>query len=225
MTEFSYGRGERMAGESVWRADVAALHNALRHPEGYGYEAQLPAVIGYMPQDEAVAFGVITPRTVEDTANFALFAMNASEVARMREHLPRTFMAIEADMAAVTAGRAEFSEVELKRQYIKQSETAQPYGLHLDLGVTAEHPEYADLPIYMLSNTEPSVFYTGPATLYMPDARNLRLRPGSLSPDGNLVQAPAGAIVRMSFATVHTSPVFSGDATRTFMRIFTGFRA
>lgn len=215
---------ERFPENIGWQADVRALAGALHHPEGFYYEARLPDIIGYVPDSERRNFSSVLPRAVGDPCNFVCLGMKREEVARLYSYLPETLRILEDDTRALTGGRAALSEFELRRQFVKAGSDPNFYGLHLDIGVSADKPEVAELPIYVVSDTEPTWLYAGPAMLHMPDLRSVRLHPGSIDTSIQLVQLPPFAIARLSYATIHTSPIFAADATRTFMRVFASMR-
>lgn len=203
-----------------WKNDVYVLSEALKYPDGYNYEARLPDIIGYVPLEEQEQFSTFTPHHIDNPSNFVCLHMDDEEIAYLATSLPKTVHTLVHDTHKITEGKAILSELELRRQFVRRGHDPHFYGLHLDVGVTTDQPDMAKLPIYLISDMEPTLFYTGPAMLYMPDKRSVRLNTASLNPDQNLTQAPPFAIMRLSYATIHTAPIFTTDATRTFMRAF-----
>lgn len=217
---------------SYWQQDIQTLQEALNHPEGYEFEARLPEIVGYLNEADIAeidrlpqgmkSFRRLFDNYSDDDREFSLVAL--------RERFPHMLAIIDGDMSLVTDGKFVLNEAEVEKAYTEAGKRPRiasdgEEDVHVDrLRGTKEG---VSQPTYLISDFEPTRFYSGPATLYKNiDSRDPdRVMPLRLRQDGldqlqvrNMVAAPPYAIVRASGATVHESPVFTEAGMRTFFR-------
>lgn len=205
---------------SLWEHDKEVLLAALNQPRGFSYDAQLPEIVGYVPEAEREAMTTILASKGMDKI-VAHRTMDADDFAAVEDAMPKTVAIIESDIELISAGLRHLEALEIRRPFIPAG--TQPKGanggldgLHVDLMV--HEPDDCDISTHLVGDLETTLLYEGPAALWYKDNR-LRLDPfkANLERATRLVPAPFYAIVRLSGATVHVPPVFAEDARRNLL--------
>jgi hypothetical protein len=201
----------------MWERDVSILTTAFQNPEGYIYDAQLPETIGYMPQAEIESIEAWNGiETGDEPTYFSADENTATPISLIDTVMPITIEMIRTDIDLVTDNRAYLRHFEVEKKRTAAGNAPRNGDIHTDSAVKYSEDVYK--PTYIICNNNPTLFYTGSAKLEM----GFRLRLVSDSLDGtavhNMVAAPPYSIVRLSYATVHASPVFTERGLRIFMR-------
>ena len=197
--------------------DVDNLIEALKSPDDYWFEARLPEIVGFMPEQEATALSAL----VSEGKAYTNFAKNRGGFQDELETLiPDTLTAIRADIALVSGGDLQLGDFEVRKQAMEPGQPIFGDGEpHTDGPVRTD--EDAATTEYLICDKVPTLYYKGPAR-FTRWSRMLDLDVNSLEvlSEENTVAAPALAIVRMSLATVHASPIPEAGGDRMFVRAF-----
>ena len=202
-----------------WNRDIAILTNALEHPRGFEYEAQLPDIVGYMSPEEAAvidSWGDVDASYSDDEGS--------DRLDDIRKQLPGLMQTIEKDLDLITAGQGRFTFVEWEKYFTEAGKIGKGNGeFHVDEMVNKEEDVLTTH--YFFANKEPTLYYRGPAKLFRLKSNGaLKLDTDSLDhyKPGAVVAAPPYAIVRANGTTVHGSPSFKKSSSRAFMRATSG---
>ena len=204
-----------------WNRDITVLEEALKHPQGYKYQAQLPDIIGYLnPQEAKIVdnWGVIDNSYSDEEGSDKLDVI--------RQILPNMMETIEDDVYTITSGRGYIRFVEWEKYHTAKGEIAKGNGeLHVDNMIRKQEDVLTTH--YLLADLEPTIIYSGTAKLFQLRGRGeLRVDTDSLETNRPFatVAIPPYAIVRTNGTTVHASPRFKEAGTRAWMRATTGLR-
>jgi hypothetical protein len=170
---------------------------ALEKPEGYEFEAQLPEIVGYVPEDERPYFD-----------NLPAEALVASH--NSWKCLPKELRGLERIIKDDydqfnLSGHGSFMHIELERKTTSPGFFARPPGYHTDgvlnrLNINSLR--------YIVANRCTTIFYGGIARYESDKLGMIAIDPASLDQSKPCISAPFYGIVRLSGATIHASPKF-----------------
>lgn len=184
------------------------------HKSQFPFEAQLPQVIGYVPDGEIGAF--TTYNTDPITTKKPKGSERSSVLDAVGKRLPGILSIIDADLRTISEDELSLQSEKVCAEIDLSTivERARPQGhWHTDSNNTWEVPLF-----YIVSNTIPTEFYSGDATLRVPFGQNYFIDRKSLS-GGVSVPAEPLAIVRMNPLSIHRAPTIERACTRTFFRL------
>lgn len=189
------------------RADVRILQEVQANPNGYEFTAQLPEVVGFVPENEREFFDTVPEKFLGTSKN--------------REHpWPQGLIGLH-NLAARDHAKLGFANSELASFEIERKIT--PAGL-MARGPNRFHPDKVKNPLdimYMVANLYPTFCYHGPARLMMNpfSPEEIVVDPDSLDDSIALVSAPRYAVVRYTGAMIHIPQIFETEAERTWTRM------
>jgi hypothetical protein len=173
--------------------------------EGYEFDAGLPDVIGYIPPNERDYFDNL-PST-NDTIRY----FTGENLSGILSNIPGVHNLILEDLEKI--GKFEIFNLEYEKKFRQKG--GSPRGSnrwHFD---GFRQGEYS--PRYVMSNNEPTQFYTGPANVGAIGDSLMFL--DTISEKAPYISAPKYSIARLAPLTIHRTPKFTTDSERVFMRI------
>lgn len=205
---------------TAWQADVAAITNTLRDGS-CEYMAQLPQVVGYVPENERSAFCDLNIEE-NSTPGFMIGTFHMRDESPQRDYLenalPGTLQIIRDDIALISSGERELDGIDIYLDLAARSvDWPQPPELKLHNDIAIRSERQADEVFYVVVNVDTTEFYEGPARLFISAEQRekdmVALDTESLDERAlhKLVKAPRFAIVRLSYATIHKGQSNVGD--------------
>lgn len=190
---------------------VVALYEEIRSGQGeLTFDALLPQIIGYIPQQERDFFRSFVPLKGSSAKSFMIDA-NDTDFQRLIEGMPETYGLVLNDIALLSIPNLRLDSVVIDHKLTKAGKTPRPTKVwHID-------PD----PSYIITDSNPTNFYRGSARFVRVITGGITLDLESLRPKIRPVVAPPYAIVRQGSLNVHRSPVFEYDDYRTFMDFLT----
>jgi hypothetical protein len=206
--------GSSEVSRSMFNGEVETLREALRHtrPGTYEFDAQLPELVGYVPEDERSFFDELPFTVIDNIKEVKQIPIGTFSWVNWPTEYAGIKQIIQEDLARLDIDNNDYHDHLL----VDMDKNTRFVPKHIDGGLNT--PNQAASVFYLFSNRNSTIFYKGHGTFFW--GLGLNLRDGQFSEE-NGIQAPDYGIVRCTHATIHASDHIKNTSgiTASFARI------